>query len=101
MGRKRKIKRVYLKKTNIDTSEVLRHLSYAQLMKKNTIFYVSKSDSYTVDNLLNDAGVMYNRNYLVRSERFKYQIVVKPSSGKESVDIVSEFINNFKLKEKK
>ena len=54
-----------------------------------------------MDNLLNDAGVMYNRNYLVRSERFKYQIVVKPSSGKESVDIVSEFINNFKLKEKK
>jgi len=101
MGRKRKIKRVYLKKSNIDITEVLQHVSYAQLVKKNTIFYVSEDDSHTVDNLLKDANVIYNRNYLVRSKRFKYQIIVKHSNEKESVDIVSEFINNFKLKEKK
>ena len=101
MGRRRKIKRVYFKKTNIDISEVLQHVSYAQLMKKNTIFYISESNSPTVDNLLKDANVIYNRTYLVRSKRYKYKIVVKPGDEKESVDIVSEFINNFKLKEKK
>lgn len=101
MGRRRKIKRVYFKKTNIDISEVLQHVSYAQLMKKNTIFYISESNSPTVDNLLKDANVIYNRIYLVRSKRYKYQIIVKPGGEKESVDIVSEFINNFKLKEKK
>jgi len=101
MGRRRKIKRVYFKKTNIDISEVLQHVSYAQLMKKNTIFYISESNSPTVDNLLKDANVIYNRTYLVRSKRYKYQIIVKPGDEKESVDIVSEFINNFKLKEKK
>ena len=101
MGRRRKIKRVYFKKTNIDISEVLQHVSYAQLMKKNTIFYISESNSPTVDNLLKDANVIYNRTYLVRSKRYKYQIIVKPGGEKESVDIVSEFINNFKLKEKK
>jgi hypothetical protein len=101
MGRRRKIKRVYFKKTNIDISEVLQHVSYAQLMRKNTIFYVSESDSHTVDNLLKDANVIYNRTYLVRNKRYKYQIVVKPGDEKQSVDIVTEFINNFKLKEKK
>ena len=101
MGRRRKIKRVYFKKTNIDISEVLQHVSYAQLMKKNTIFYISESNSPTVDNLLKDANVIYNRTYLVRSKRYKDQIIVKPGDEKESVDIVSEFINNFKLKEKK
>ena len=79
----------------------MQHVSYAQLMKKNTIFYISESNSPTVDNLLKDANVIYNRTYLVRSKRYKYQIVVKPGDEKESVDIVSEFINNFKLKEKK
>lgn len=101
MGRRRKIKRVYFKKTNIETAEVLQHVSYAQLMKKNTIFYASETDSYTVDNLLKDSGVIYNRTYLMRSNRFKYQILVKPGDDKQSVDIVSEFINNFQLKEKK
>lgn len=101
MGRKRKIKRVYCKKTNIDTSEVLQHVSYAQLIKKNTIFYVSEDDSYTVDNLLKDANVIYNRTYMLRSNRFKYQIVIKPGDEKPSSDIVTEFISNFKLKEKK
>jgi hypothetical protein len=70
-------------------------------MRKNTIFYVSESDSHTVDNLLKDANVIYNRTYLVRNKRYKYQIVVKPGDEKQSVDIVTEFINNFKLKEKK
>jgi hypothetical protein len=54
-----------------------------------------------VDNLLKDANVSYNRTYLVRNKRYKYQIVVKPGDEKQSVDIVTEFINNFKLKEKK
>ena len=101
MGRKRKIKRVYCKKTNIDLDEVLKHVSYAQLAKKNTIFYVSEDLSHTVDNLLKDADLIYNRTYLVRSRRYKYQIIVRQDDAEDYSDIVSEFVKNFKLKEKK
>lgn len=101
MGRKRKIKRVYCKKINIDLDEVLKHISYAQLAKKNTLFYVSEDVSHTVDNLLKDSKLIYNRTYLVRSKRYKYQIIVRQDGAENYSDIISEFINNFKLKEKK
>lgn len=101
MGRKRKIKRVYCKKTDSDIGDVLQHISYAQLAKKNTIFYVSEDISHTVDNLLKDSKIIYNRTYLIRSKRFKYQIIVRPEDTKSSSDIVSEFVKTFKLKETK
>lgn len=101
MGRKRKIKRVYFKKTNIDIGEVLNHISYAQLAGKNTIFYVSEEISHTVDNLLKDSQLIYNRTYLIRSKRFKYQIIIRQEDHKNHSDIISDFVTYFKLKEKK
>lgn len=95
MGRKSKIKKVRFKKSSIDTTEVLKYVSYTQLTGNVTKFYIEKKDDVVVKNIIQDAFIDFIR--VEFKNNIRYTIIPQKKDDKNVIpDTLFDFFNLFK-----
>ena len=85
--KKKKRRKIVIKKkprnsSIIDIDQVLIKVNFVQTKREQVSFWVTTEDSYTVDNILKDAGVLFEKD----SEEKPCQVLYEVNPGPQEVE---------------
>ena len=93
-----KFKRIKGKIVYCDLGSILKKINSFQNSNKRTEFFVDKNIAPTVENIIKDANLCFDRTMVYKLEKF----ILKPSKGKNDFSKkLDEFFNLFDKLEKK